>query len=321
MNFEDEPYVRLYTRDTKTWLQLKWEGQAVFALLVRKLDRAGVLDDVTDPIADVALITGMPESVVAIGLERLLKTRTLELKGERLVCPRYVEAQTAIKSDRLRSAELRKRRRDLARCGGADDEVEPLEPSAGDSEPPPRFVSDASRDVSPAPRSVSDPSRGITEHHGPSRAVTPSLALPSLALPNDPPLTPAADSASTGSARAGRKPKPPRARSQCPLDLQPDETTAAEAWTLGFSKELQARTVAEFIDYWRGRGDLRADWQATLRNRLRSEAERRALKPRKPRDARTEAYQEQLRKATERRPDAVKPPPGFDAAIGSLFGG
>lgn len=328
MNFEDEPYVRIYTRDTKTWLRLGWEGQSVFSLLWRKLDRAGVLDDVTDPVADVALVTGMPEALVSVGLERMLRLGVVEHRGTRLVGPRYVEAQTAVKTDRLRSAELRKRRRDMARAGDLeppiDDEVEPagdavtLEPADTPSVmPPARAATSAPPDVAPA-------SRTNTLGHAASRGVTPSLADPSLA-DQDPPLPPSpeppAQTASTGSAGRGKRSKP-RARSQCPIDLKPDATTASTAWELGFPKALLERTVAEFIDYWRGRGDLGADWQATLRNRLRREAERLALKQRKPRDANWVRYQQQLRKASDPIPDAVPPPAGFEQALtGGLFGG
>ena len=43
MNFEDEDYVRLYTRDTVTWELLGWEGHCVLTLMLRgKFDRAGV---------------------------------------------------------------------------------------------------------------------------------------------------------------------------------------------------------------------------------------------------------------------------------------
>lgn len=302
MNFEDEPYVRIYQRDTKTWLRWRWEGQTVFALTSRKLDRAGMLDDVTDPVADVALITGLPEEVVRIGLERVLATGTFELRGGRLIAPRYVEAQTAIKSDKLRSAELRKRRRDWARAGTDDDEVVPPEDSVTRATESGSSVTLASQPVMPVTPPVSEPSRGTTTHHGPSRGVTPSLAYPSLALPNGSPKPPS-ESASTSSASGHKRSKAPRARSLCPTDLKPDETTAAEAWKLGFNDELLERTVAEFINWWRGDGRLKADWQATLRNRLSSEAERRGLRPRKPRDAKWLAeqahYQEQRRLALD----------------------
>jgi hypothetical protein len=304
MDFEDEPYMRLYQRDTKTWLRWRWEGQTVFVLTSRKLDRAGVLDDVTDPVTDVALITGLPEEVVSVGLERVLKSGTFEIRGGRLVAPRYVEAQTAVKSNRLRSAELRKRRRDRARTGDGNDEVVP--PDVGvtrDSKSEPS-VTDETRSVTPEPAPVSEPTRRTTRHNAATRGATPSLAYPSLAYPNQtprPPDEPPKISGSTSSPSGRKRTKAPRARTLCPTDLQPDETTAAEAWKLGFTDELLARTVTEFINWWRGDGRLKADWQATLRNRLLTEAERRALKPRKPRDAQwlaeRERYQEQRRLA------------------------
>ncbi len=44
LKWDDERYVRLYTRDTSTWLRLTWEGRFVLMALLRKLDRSGNLD-------------------------------------------------------------------------------------------------------------------------------------------------------------------------------------------------------------------------------------------------------------------------------------
>jgi hypothetical protein len=285
MNFEDEPYVRLYQRDTKTWLKWQWEGQSVWSLLSRKLDRAGVLDDVTDPVADVALVTGLPESVVSIGLPRIIESGTLEHRGSLLVAPRFVEGQTATKSDRLRSAELRKRRRDQARSGElgepSGEVVEPPIVAANDASHESRDVSAPTRGVTPAPRNVSAPSRGITESHAPSRGVTPSLALPSLAL-QDPPLppeggVPAAEPEKKSSKRRRSGGTP--GVSPCPLDFQPDATTQAKATSLGFSSKLEHETRETFVDWWRSKDLRMADWQATYRNWLRKEAKTLGLKP------------------------------------------
>jgi len=142
--------------------------------------------------------------------------------------------------------------------------------------------------------------------------------LPNVEPPAEPPepgTTPSTSSAVRG------KPKKPRARTQCPDDLQPDPTTAATAWELGFSDEMRDRTVREFVNYWRGEGTLKADWQATLRNRLDNRAEHYALKPRKPRDERWANHQQQLKNAREPALGATKPPKDFDAALGGLFGG
>jgi hypothetical protein len=118
MNFEDEHYVRVYTRDTKSWLRWGWEGQAVFVAVMRKLDKAGVMD-IDDPVEDVALVTGMPVEIVSVGLPRILKSGTFEVRQGHLICPRYIEGQSTPKSDAQRMRELRERRSAEAR-GGAN---------------------------------------------------------------------------------------------------------------------------------------------------------------------------------------------------------
>ena len=62
--------------------------------------------------------------------------------------------------------------------------------------------------------------------------------------------------------------KPPRKKptSRIPDDFCPDASCVSVATELGI--EL-GKATTEFIDYWKGRGDTRADWQATFRNRLR----------------------------------------------------
>lgn len=112
MNFSDEHYVRIYTRDTKTWLRWGWEGQCVFMFVMRKVDKSGVIDDIDDPVVDVSLITGLPEEVVAVGLPKVVKSGAIEITDGHLVVPKYIDAQTATKSDRQRARERRERRRD-----------------------------------------------------------------------------------------------------------------------------------------------------------------------------------------------------------------
>lgn len=110
MNFSDESYVRLYVRDTKTWLRLGFEGQCVLMFLLRKLDRAGVLDGMEELHQDVALVTGVPLSVVDVGLPRLLERGVFELRGGCLIMPNFIEAQTAIRTDKARQKDSRDRR-------------------------------------------------------------------------------------------------------------------------------------------------------------------------------------------------------------------
>lgn len=327
MNFEDEAYVRIYQRDTKTWLRWQWEGQTVFCLLSRKLDRAGVIDDITDPVADVALVTRLPEAVVAIGLPRLLESGTFELHGTKLIAPRYVEAQNATKSDRLRAAELRKRRRDLARAGSPsrpppadssvrDDAVTAERDSA-------HLVTEGEQDVMPPSQSVAPSSREVTSSHAASHGVTPSLAYPSLALsdPPEPPRGQTDDDGDTKTTSTSRRRPGKRGSTECPLDLKPDPTTAATAWELGFSEKLRDFEVKRCIDWARGKTVKRGDWQATLRNWLRKSAEERGLKPREEPDDQQRLWQERRRAATAIPTDAVKPPPGFREKMGGIFAG
>ena len=43
MDWSDERYVRVYTRDTPDWQCLSFLAQGLFCLILRKVDRAGVL--------------------------------------------------------------------------------------------------------------------------------------------------------------------------------------------------------------------------------------------------------------------------------------
>lgn len=97
MNYEDEDYVRLYTRDTPTWLSLGWEGQALLALTMRKVGRRnGVLDfEGFEPLEALSSVTGLPAEVVAVGFERLSKRGVLVVDGQRIVLPKFVKAQWA----------------------------------------------------------------------------------------------------------------------------------------------------------------------------------------------------------------------------------
>jgi hypothetical protein len=112
LNYEDEPYVRLYTRRTATNRRLGWEGRAIMHEMLYEFDRAGVFEVGGDAVEAIALVTMLPVKVIKVGLERLIKTGTWELRGTAVVWPRYLEAQTAKRSDAVRAAEYRARRRD-----------------------------------------------------------------------------------------------------------------------------------------------------------------------------------------------------------------
>ena len=151
MRWEDERYVRLYTRDTATWKLLSWQGRALLPLLLRKADRLGLVDLEGDSVEGVAALVDIPPEVVAPGLTGpnglLARGVVVEVPGG-LAFPRYTEAQEARASDRLRAQDYRARKAITHR-------------------------DEASRTVTDR----HDSSHGVTRRHPASHGVTPSLAF------------------------------------------------------------------------------------------------------------------------------------------------
>lgn len=116
MNYEDEDYVRYYTRDTVSWMALGWEGQTVLALMLHgKFDRSGVFDcDGHTPSQAVTLVTRVPSEVVDVGIKRLLESKTWVHRDGKLVWPKFLDAQNCRRSDRLRQRESREKRQKSA---------------------------------------------------------------------------------------------------------------------------------------------------------------------------------------------------------------
>jgi hypothetical protein len=114
VRWEDEPYVKLYNRDTPTWKAMCWQAKGLLPLLMRKVDKAGLMECGEVGRIGVSLMVDCPVEYVEAGLAGLeklgvavwhAKTNTLEL-------PKYEEAQEARKSDILRKREERQRAKD-----------------------------------------------------------------------------------------------------------------------------------------------------------------------------------------------------------------
>lgn len=145
MRWEDERYVRLYTRDSATWALLPWQGRCLLPLLLRKVDRAGVLEVLEgEEVAALAELVKVPEEVVGPGLEALQKRGTVVIRAGKLQLPTFLAAQEARASDKIRQ----QKSRELA-----------------------AIAEGVSHGVT----------RGHTRSHGVTD-VTPSLAVPSLAV-------------------------------------------------------------------------------------------------------------------------------------------
>lgn len=117
MDYPNESYVRLYTRDTTTWKRLQWEGQCVLGQLLRKVDRAGVLELGADLEVYVGVHLHMehaPLEFVRAGVQKILELGVASYQNGFLVFPNFIAAQEASKSDKQRQRESRERRRDRA---------------------------------------------------------------------------------------------------------------------------------------------------------------------------------------------------------------
>jgi hypothetical protein len=163
MDWSNERYVRNYTRDTTTWKLMDWRGRCVLQLLLRKVDRAGVLDVGDDGVLGLAAVIEMPIEIVEVGIRQLTTFRgkglpTVIYTGTAFVIPNFMDAQEAPQSDAQRKRESRSLRRDKALA--------------------------ESRNLLPASGSGTACHETGRERDGNGEAVTPILAfpLPSLAV-------------------------------------------------------------------------------------------------------------------------------------------
>lgn len=186
MRWEDERYVRIYTRDTIDWLGLSFIAQGLFCLILRKMDRAGLMKLGKHGKKGVSIIIGFPGDWPRLepALEELLEDGSVEIRGEYLVVPNFIEAQEAVQSDAQRKRESRARHRDQVAAKdvlGADNLSE--------------YVTDGH-----------ETGQKVTSGHAASRAVTNGHPLPSLAVPSraEPSLAslPAFEQAAGGRAAA-----------------------------------------------------------------------------------------------------------------------
>jgi hypothetical protein len=154
MDWENERYVRVYTRDTIDWVALGWEAQSLFLLLIRKVDRSGVLEVGKHGARGVAGLIGMPVEVVERALAVLTADGCVTICDGCLLMPNFIEAQEAKQSDKQRQKECHDKRRK-----GAMSHL------------------------------VTEPSRIVTDSHDQSHPVTSGHTVslqPSLAVPTKP---------------------------------------------------------------------------------------------------------------------------------------
>lgn len=116
MNWADEHYVKLFTRDTVTWRSWPWQARALFPLLMRAVDGAGMLNVGSRELGrSVALMVDLPADVALPGVEALLADGTLELVNGNLIIGKFLEAQESRKTNAQSKVEQREKAKAVAR--------------------------------------------------------------------------------------------------------------------------------------------------------------------------------------------------------------
>jgi hypothetical protein len=177
MRWEDERYVRLYTRSTPEWLALSWRARGLFALVLREVDRAGVMSLGRLGAKGVAVAVGAPWAEVEPYLQELLDDGCVTIRDTKLLVPNFIEAQESTQSDSARKRASRERARALF-CE---------ESYAGHGA---TSVTKRDRIQSQNVTKSHARSHAVTDGHTRSQTVTLNRAVPSVPNQPDPPLPP-----------------------------------------------------------------------------------------------------------------------------------
>ncbi len=247
MRWEDERYVRVYTRDTADWMALSFEAQGLFLLLLRRMDRAGVLPLGKHGTKAVAIVIGHVGEWdrLSSALEELLADGCIAISGDDLHVPNFTEAQEAKQTDK----ERQRKSRELARFKNAF-------PSIAD---------------------LAKPAESIDVCHTPSHGVTPSRAVLSRAEPAVLSLFPENASASSELgeqppplvAPKGKKQKPPKPEKPTDPRHAPlvkaltDAFGAARGADYGFARK-DATAVQRLLSRSADDGEIARRWRLAL---------------------------------------------------------
>lgn len=117
MRWEDERYVKLYTRNLPEWNALSWQARGLFCLLLREVDRAGILPLGKLGRKGIAVTVRAAWVEIQSALSELESDGCLQIKGDRLLIPGFMAAQEARQSDRARQ----QKSRELARLSAGNE--------------------------------------------------------------------------------------------------------------------------------------------------------------------------------------------------------
>lgn len=271
MRWEDESYVKLYTRDTATWFAMNWQAKALLPLLMRRLDKAGLLEFGDAGREAMAGMVGLPWEVVEPGLGSLERLKVIAWHGDTLEMVNFEEAQEARKSDPLRKREQRQRAKDKARSHDvtrshtASESVTPSHsPTPASASTPAQLESKSiAGDTHPPPRAVRKRREGRPPD---ARWMAIKLAL-------------CADFEALGLGKYGFNGAKDGEALKWLIAQAPDEEIRAR-WKRGLSADgwLQVRTLAQLRAKWNDLAEARAPPVRDLRDKFPDESQAR-LRP------------------------------------------
>lgn len=111
MNFANEKWVKLYTRNTTNWVLLPWQSRCLFPLLLRAVDRTGCLDVGEHEIEAVSKLLDIPKDIVSVGIQGLEAKGMLHRGIQCLIISNFEQAQEAITAPALRQQNYRERKK------------------------------------------------------------------------------------------------------------------------------------------------------------------------------------------------------------------
>lgn len=112
MNWSDEPWVKLYRRNTADWLAVGWEARAVYHELLKNVNRRGQIALGKSGLRGLAVVLQMPQDVVERSIPILVEDGALVASSTDVVLVNFVEAQETRQSDAARKRAQREREKD-----------------------------------------------------------------------------------------------------------------------------------------------------------------------------------------------------------------
>jgi hypothetical protein len=115
VNWADERWRKVYIHDTTDWKCLSWEAQALFLMLIRKVNEAGVLDLGRRGRHGLTAHVKMPWEVAGPALDELEQDGCIQVSDDQksLLMTNFLEAQQAHSTD----AERKRKYRDRVKAG------------------------------------------------------------------------------------------------------------------------------------------------------------------------------------------------------------